>query len=463
MKIPFVGSTHELRAWNADVQRSVNVFPVLIESGTGKNVSMLKDIPGLTIFASIGAECRGGFATKGRMFMVAGNGFYEVLANGTFTLKGALSTYTGAVDIKENRTQIIITDGNGYVFNLESGVFSKIADDAFLGSIGVAVVEGVAVFTQTNTDTFFVSKPDDATLYDALDFEVATSNPDGIVRPMEDHGQLFLFGKKGTELWDYTGASVDFSFTRNSGAKIQVGLTAAFSACKLDNTIYWLGENEYGAPSVWRLAGYTPVRVSTHAEEEILQAATSIEGATAYAYQQDGHSFYCLNVPGINKTLCYEASSGSWHLRAELVDGEFTQHRGRCHVFAFGKHFLGAANGAIYQLDPTKSNNAGDVLCRERVSPHTSAPLLEKTEVNGFQVDCNVGTGLDGGHAAQLMIRYSKTGGKTWNSWRYASLGVVGRYNAKAKILRCGKSRDWVWQVRCTDDVPLNITGAIVT
>ncbi len=48
--IPFVGGSNELRRKKADTQRTVNMFPSLIESGSGKSDKFLKSIPGLRRF-----------------------------------------------------------------------------------------------------------------------------------------------------------------------------------------------------------------------------------------------------------------------------------------------------------------------------------------------------------------------------------------------------------------------------
>ena len=48
---PFVGPAYDLKVRKADCQRSVNLMPTLIESGTGKAGAFLKPVPGLTTFS----------------------------------------------------------------------------------------------------------------------------------------------------------------------------------------------------------------------------------------------------------------------------------------------------------------------------------------------------------------------------------------------------------------------------
>lgn len=49
--VPFVGGSYPLRRKKADVQRSINLFPTPVESGSGKSRVFLKAVPGLTLFS----------------------------------------------------------------------------------------------------------------------------------------------------------------------------------------------------------------------------------------------------------------------------------------------------------------------------------------------------------------------------------------------------------------------------
>ena len=50
MKIPFVGPSYVLKTRKADVQRTINLMPTAIESGTGKAGMYLEPVPGLRPF-----------------------------------------------------------------------------------------------------------------------------------------------------------------------------------------------------------------------------------------------------------------------------------------------------------------------------------------------------------------------------------------------------------------------------
>lgn len=461
-QIKIVSGSYQLRVRKADVQRSVNLFPSIVESGTGKAPAILQSIPGLVLFADLGAPIRGMFSAKGRLYAVAGSGLKELSSAAAITARGTLLTSTGPVGMDQNLNQLIITDGaNGYVSPFATNVFAQIGGAGWLGSVRVTVLDGMAIFVKPDSQMFYVSAVDDATVLDVLDFASAEGSPDNIVTQIADHGQAFFFGASSVEIWDNTGGT-DFALTRNNGARIETGCAAAFTVRKLDNTVYWLGQDERGAGIVWKFNGYTPVRVSTQAIEEVLQGAADLSTATAYTYQQDGHSFYCLSVPGLPTTWCYDVASENWHERAELVNGEYEQHRGHFHAFAFGKHLIGGDDGKIYEYDPEANTNAGDVLVRDRISPHMALPSYAKIQYASLQVDCVVGKGKPDGSAPSLMMRYSNEGGEQWGNWRTTTMGAIGERSTRAMYRRLGGARDRVWQIRCTDDTPFAIVGANV-
>lgn len=456
MKIPFVGPSYQLRTRKADVQRSVNLFPSIVESQTGKAPGILQSVDGLVEFTDLGAPIRGFCFAQGRLFAVAGDTLYEVDSGGGSVSRGALHTSTGAVGMDKNRTQVIVTDGDGYTLTLLTNTFAEITTAAFYGSDLVSVVNGVAVFKRPDTDTFYWSAIDDAQTIDALDFATAENSPDVIVGHIVDHGQVFFFGEEGSEVWDYVGGTDEFS--KNTGAQIQVGCAAKHSIRQIDNSVMWLGRDKQGAGIVWRMNGYTPVRVSTQAIEQVLQAGDMSE-AIAMTYQKDGHSFYQLYVPGVETSWCYDVSTQQWHERAEWADG-FLPSRAKYHVFAFDKHIVGGDDGKLYYYDAETYTNGGDVLLRERISPYLAQPGMQKLALSSFEIECDTG---EGAGSELLMVSYSKNGGRTWSNWHYPSLGATGQWNQRVRLLRIGQARDWVFRVRCTDDTPFNVMGAIAS
>ena len=400
------------------------------------------------------------------LYVVIEDTAYLIAPTGDRTSIGTLLTRRGTVDMKVGLNQLVITDGpHGYVYDLATRVFTRITSEGWLGSATVGYFSGYFTFIDPGTQTFYKSALEDALTIDALDLATANAAPDKLIGQAVTSKQLVLMGEVSGEMWQDAGLA-DFTFQANTGVRLEVGLLGAFTIKELDNTLFWLGRDARGAGIVYRLNGFQAQRVSTMAvEQKIQEAITNGEDmakAVAYTYQQGGHSFYVLQVPGLDTTWCFDAASGQWHERAELVNGDYAQHRAKFHAYCYGRHLLAGDDDVIYEYDVTANTNAGDPLVRDRISPHYATPQLSRVTFSGFELDCTVGRG-NGNDQAKVLLRSSDDGGHTWGSWREGNLGKLGERQARARFLRCGSARDRVWHVRCTDPVEFAIINAVVS
>ena len=78
--------------------------------------------------------------------------------------------------------------------------------------------------------------------------------------------------------------------------------------------------------------------------------------------------------------------------------------------------------------------------------------------------DLLVGQGLDGdpvvGTDPFLQMRYSDDFGHTWSYPTTRALGKTGQYANRVIWRRTGQSRNRVYEVSCSDPVPLVMLGA---
>lgn len=479
MSIPFVGPSYQLSNRKADVQRTVNMYPQKVESGTGKAQFILKSIPGLTSIATSTAAnkivFRGAISYgDAQTFAVLGNGFYELGPTGTpgSVIGTSASSTNLKVVMAAGREHVVFVDSTfGYTYNVGTATYTQISDpDAPSSPNWVAYLAGRYVFGARFNDQFYWSGIDAPLTFDALDFATAESSPDGLVRGIVYREELWLMGSKTIEVWR-ASSSADAAFERNTGVSISVGCSSTYAVSLLDNSLFWIGRDENGGSIVYTAAGYQPRRVSNHAIEELLSASTDIEQATSYCYQQHGHAFYCINAPGLETTLCYDVNTDSWHERADFFNGDFSPLRITHHVMSpLGAHWFGGTLAS----HPTLSNRAvlytashdthtldGDTLCRERTSPHFATPQLNRVFYPRLRLDCSVGTIVSGSRYVQLY--YSNDGGYTWsNSALQRSLGETGERRTMVQWNRLGSARDRVWKLRCTDDVLFDIVNVDV-
>jgi hypothetical protein len=471
MQTPILGSAYVARSVNAADNRMINLFPEIIPEG-GQMPAFLNRAPGLKFLQTVGTgPIRGLWAhqTNGSDFYVAsGNGFYKLNSlTGTPTLLGTISG-TGQVSIADNGTQLFIAcNPRSYIYNEVTNAFAEITDPDFEGAVTVGYLDGYFVFNEPNSQKIWVTQLLDGTQVDPLSFASAEGSPDGLVAINVNHREAWLFGTDSVEVW-YNAGLPDFPLTRIQGAFNELGCAAAFSVAKLDNSVFWLGQDARGEGIVYRSQGYQGQRISTHAVEWQIQQYADMSDAVGYTYQQDGHGFYVLNFPTADRTWVYDVATQGWHERAGFLNGSFTRNRSNCQCNFGGTIIVGDfENGNIYSLDlTTYADNGGPQkwLRSWRALP-TGKNNLKRTAQHSLQLVCETGVGLNIGQGSdpQVMLRWSDDGGHTWSSEHWASIGKIGEHGFRAIWRRLGmtqKLRDRVYEVSGTDPVKIDIVGA---
>ena len=468
MKTPILGSTYVARSVNAADARMVNLFPEVIPEG-GKEPAFLQRAPGLRLLAAVGSgPVRGLWAYGGYMYVVSGDKLYQVDTSYTTTLLGTVAGADGPVSMADNGTQLFVAcNGPSYIYNATTGVFSQITDPDFPGAVTVGYLDGYFVFNEPNSQKIWITSLLDGLSVDPLDFASAEGSPDGVVGLIVDHREVWVLGTNSVEVW-YDAGTQDFPLQRIQGAFNEIGCVSAFSIAKLDNGIFWLGQDARGQGIVYRANGYTGQRISTHAVEWHIQQYGNLSDAIAYTYQQDGHSFYVLIFPSANTTWVYDVATQAWHERAGFLAGQFTRHRSNCQVFFNNEVIVGDyENSNIYafDLDDYTDNGAIQKWLRSWRALPTGQNNLKRTAQHGMQLDCETGVGLNDGQGSdpQVMLRWSDDGGHTWSNEHWTSIGKIGQYGKRALWRRLGmtqKIRDRVYEISMTDPVKVAIMGA---
>lgn len=463
--IPFIGPSYVSRSVSVDAQRSINLYPEIVESGDGKNKAVLYGTPGKVVFTTLPTTpLRGMWEVQGRAFAASGNALYEIFSDGTYVSRGALNSYVGYVSFSDNEDELNLVDGNNsYILNLHSNSYNQ-NPTGFLRSRTVSFLDGYFIYVHPDTREFYLSNLNDGLTFTATDLATKEGGSDKLAATAIANRQLYLFGERTTEVWYDTGA-LDFPFSPVSGVFVETGCVAPFSICKMDNTLFWVGRDKLGDRIVYQFKGYTPVRVSTHAIEKILQDMGDAENLNGYVYQEEGHTFYVINHPDAETTVVFDAATQLWHERQSYNagTGTLTRDRGGFFTFAFGKRLIGDfEDGRIYQSDLDFYSEAGQPIHRIRRAPHIS-DNLNRLFFDFFQVDIEAGIGLDGtaqGTDPQMMMRYSNDGGRTWSNERTASMGKLGEYKRRAFWNQLGQGRDRVYEVKITDPVKVVLIDA---
>lgn len=467
--VGFCGGTYQSQSPNIDAEDCTNLYPEKSESAGAKTPIALLHTPGTELFCALPeVAVPAEFSINGRTFAACSK-LYEVFADGSSTVRGSL----GAVPVTPpqifaNQVQLLILN-NGALFtlNLATNVFAAVNMAQFNGPVAqIEFADGYFLAMIANSNTFQQSNLEDGATWSGLNISTNSLFPDNYVSMKVDHrGPMFHSGKKAV---GYYNAGAGFPvFIPQQGVFFETGCGAAFATVQMDNTIFWLNQDDRGSMIALRSEGNSYTRVSTHAVETAWQSYPVTSDAVAYSYQDQGHSFWMIRFPSANVTWCYDASTQMWHKRAfwNTNTGAFSAHHSTCHTFNFGKHLVGDwASGNIYHMSTQIYSDVGGPLRWRRRSP-TQARDQKWGYFSEFQLDVEVGLGtlVDGAgqpRDPEVLLRWSNDSTKNWSNEYTLKCGQTGNYGVRAIKRMLGRGRNRVWEVSGSDPIPWRIADA---
>jgi hypothetical protein len=456
MRIPLAQHSYEDASKPLSAQECINLYyrPAPPET---KSQGALYGTPGLKLFADIGSgRIWGMHEMGGLLYVVAGDNVYTVNSSGGANDLGTVGTVSDVVIMDDNGTHVIITleEGGGWLADASS--LTQITDVDFPSVSSVTVLDTYAIYTKLNTTNYILSALNDATAYDAADISSAEESPDLLVRAFANHGELWLFGERTTEVHINTGTG-DFPFVPQQNAAMQRGCAAKRSVAGEDNTLFWLGDDRI----VYRADGYTPKGISTRAIETAIQGYTTVSDAESFIYTQNGHKFYVLTFPTELVTWVFDIYAEKWHQRQSFEEGRW---RATGHTFIYSKNLVGDfETGKIYELDLDTYTDNGTLIQRVNVLP-VVFDNDKRIIFSNLKVDFDSGVGLNTGQGSdpQCMMSYSDDGGMTFGNEHWRTIGAIGVYKARSVWRRLGISRQRVFKLVVTDPVRVVITAAYI-
>ena len=344
----------------------------------------------------------------------------------------------------------------------------------------VRYADGYFVLNLAQTNQYQVSNLFDGTTWSGLQINPVSVFPENIISIEWCQRILLVMGENHIQAYQDTGSNEIFDVI--PGTLIETGCISQNCPCILNNAVYWVGRDVRGGLSAWQSTGYsTPQRVSTHAVEIDLQSYTlsQLGQLTTYSYQDGGHLFWVLYVPGSKWSWVYDVAEQLWHKRAywESANGPFTPHRSWNHVFAFGMHLVGDWNsGNLYRMAMALDNgdgtfsfvsDNGNPIRRLRRAP-TNINEMQWIRISKLTIDIQTGIapqpplvdGLGNPRQPQCMLRWSDTRGKSWSNEHIGNLGFAGQYPTRVIFWRQGMTRYRVYEWSMTDPVPVVIVDA---
>ncbi len=457
MRFGLIGGAYRSQSVLADCQTCVNLYPETVESGQGKSAAVLYQTPGLLALYNLGnAGCRGIITAQGRTFVVSGPTLYELLApnskggdGGSNKINRGIVTSDGnPVSMASGPTQVLVASaGNLYCFQLVAGTtttgtggllaansltqlpnYNPSTGYGLLSPVvsQVSYADGFFFVMFANSNQIQASNPLDGSTFSGVSETAVSVFSDNISAIFADHRLLWVFGPNNTQPY-FDSGNFPFPYDIVQGAFIEQGIAAPLSVAKLDNSVFWLGQDSRGSGIVWRANGYQPVRISTHAIEYELSTYPTISDAVCYAYQDQGHTFYVMNFPTAQKTWVYDCATQLWHQRGYWNEqaGKFGQSRAGFHTFNFGIHLVAdPLTGMVYQQSISIYSDNGNPIRRVRRAPHISN---EQGWIFHQKLQLDVETGIQTlqGFATPTMLPILDTTGVS-RSLEIGDTGVLG-------------------------------------
>jgi hypothetical protein len=471
--VDFISQTYESISKNVSSKRTLNLYPESTD-GEGKSNLILIGCAGTTETADYSnvsgvsdtSVCRGMYyASNNVLYVCYGGALIKYLPNGLSVKILSLSENSGTrVSMTDNGTSLVLADG---AFLKTVRLVDDVVGTPIVDFTNPTKVEflGRRVIVINESNQFWWSEIDDATVWPALNVASAETSPDNILSMAKKDGELWLMGERSYEV-RRVDTDPNNPYSLVGGSANQVGIGAKYSLSSIADNVFWLGSSIAGQNQVFMSNGYSEQRISNHAIEwELDQYKANTSSAFGFSYQQEGHTFYILTIPQADKTFVFDLANGLWHERSTRDAKKNISHQWavtHC-AFAYGRILCG--NGEVPKLLELSLDKYDEWDGRPIVKLHQSPVYFTDYRVlyhDRFHVDIETGVGLQIGQGSrpEIMMQYSDDSGHTWSSERWTSLGAIGKYKTRAVWRRNGSTRERVYRVLVSDPVKVVMIGA---
>jgi hypothetical protein len=401
----------------------------------------------------------------GFIYLVSGSRFYRItVAGGTYVVNdlGDVGIPTGPYTFTLMVTIAVSTIA--VVVVVPPNAFTCAHGDLAVNQIGgtfpeggagsVTFFQGYFVFNNaTAGTTFFISRLEDPTDYDALDFASLEAFPTDLVLTKRIGANLWFIGRGGFEIW-YNSGDADFPFRRMSGGILEHGTEAPRSVAVADDSLFWVGFDGI----VYRTVGYRAKRISTHAVERSIRDNGVAQVLVAMSWVYQGHVYY--GVSWSTETLVYDIATDKWHNRSSNADGS---GRWRPDCAALGQAvpiFGDSLTGTLMSPVVNASTDMGGPLKRQVITP----PLWANT-VRAFcsrielEMECG-GTFSPG----DVTLEWSDDGGRNWTGGpRTMNSGRPEETRKRVYTTRLGSFRQRMFRITAKGWTTLYALDADIT
>ena len=368
---------------------------------------------------------------------VSGDKFSPIMVGQTITINA--SPYTVQTFYDDELLGLTATAGT------QTGVAYSMTGPT-LSALTGAYLDGYYAVGIYNTKQYQISGLNNPTVsvWDGLDYSTKNTYPDNL-NCVLSNDDLFLFGQNTTDVHRNTGGT--FPFSKMDGAGFKLGAASPWAPIAINSRVFFIAVSDQGRAVAYVLDGYTPVRISTHAEEYQWSAANLGVNCISYSEEHEGHYWWVINF-GSGGTWQYDLVSGVWSQRAAWSGSAFTAYPFQFHTYVpeVGKHFVGG-NGSsiIYESSLSLYSSNGSDIAWQRTLPHMYAGG-KMQQFGRMTLEMQTGTVASG--AAPVVTRtWSDDRGQTFGHAETASIGVHDDFSIRVFWPGTSNSRDRVYRI----------------
>ena len=442
--------------------RLINAFVEKLGDGARAPVSRRR-VPGLSRFVDTGVVGPRGMRLIGANVLAAyRDTLVRITEDGTATPLGTLPGRKRVTIARNNRAPspdaVAVTEYGAYTLKADAAPTPLAIPGGLPAPNSVTELFGFLFFTAGNGQCFATGL--NGTTFNTLDTTTEQARPGGLMRGIAFRDELFLFGPSGIGVYGGQAQANGFPLARITG--IPRGLIGPWAVAGHEegwsNDMIWVGDDAV----VYRLNGYSPVRLSNHDVERDLAAAAKVDRTAieASVHLVAGHAFWAVSMP--DRTWVLDLTTEQWHERASH---QAPRWRGSQSVKAFGRWLIGDRAGTgLLEVREDAFDEDGDPL-RFRVESLPGQAFPQRLAVPRADFDLMLGTGRLSADPTvrdpRILIAWSDDGGATWSNPLSRALGRQGETRTRVNVLRTGLSgvQGRIWRLDVSDSVYCALLG----
>lgn len=452
--INITGPTFESRSRPLSAQVTQNLYAERVESDAAKSSYVLHAFPGMRFFGAATGKGRGMFEHRNALYKVTGTKLYRVSTSGNHAELGDIPGTARCIFAGLGEDVVVVTQGVPYLYN--GSTVAAITDADLETPNSVAHLNNQIIY-DGDGGRFVSSDVGDATSIGGLNYATAEASPDDILRVYVFDQRLYLMGEKTIETWWNSGSGSP-PFDRIEGGIMQVGLAALHSAANTDRFLYFLGDDSH----VYQVRGTDHRPVTDTATYHQIAQLGAVTGAIGFCFELEGQGFYCLTLPGEDRTFLFSEQTG-WSTLSSDGGRTFANS----YAYVYRRHLIeDYRGGSIYEWDVGTYDDAGVPQIRIRTTGPLHGGLLgapgRKVEMNSFELIMETGMGLlaGQGQTPKVALQFSDDGGRTWSTEMWENVGQLGEYLTVVRWRALGSFYERVIRVKMSDPVFWSIHSA---